>query len=135
MTTKCLGCGTVFTRRWQKVYCTNACQQAHQRRRLLENWLATGKCGAFSYQGNYVRDYLREQQNGCCAICGAVDTWNGEPLGMIIDHINGDSDDNRRANLRLLCPNCDSQLPTYKARNRGKGRHVRRQLYADGTSY
>ncbi|PRC42905.1 HNH endonuclease, partial [Mycobacterium sp. ITM-2017-0098] len=25
--------------------------------------------------------------------------------------------------------------PTYKSRNRGKGRHYRRQRYADGQSY
>lgn len=34
-----------------------------------------------------------------------------------------------------ICPNCDSQLPTFKARNRGKGRAWRRQRYADGKSY
>lgn len=68
-------------------------------------------------------------------ICGVSDTWNSAPLVLIIDHINGDANDNRRANLRLLCPNCDSQLPTYKARNRGFGRYSRRQRYADGKSY
>jgi hypothetical protein len=40
----------------------------------------------------------------------------------------------RRENLRLICPNCDSQLPTFKMRNRGRGRHSRRQRYADGKS-
>ncbi|WP_232320946.1 hypothetical protein [Mycobacterium shimoidei] len=77
---------------------------------LLENWLNTGSCGRMSYQGHYVRDYLYEQQGGCCAICGIEDKWNG-------------------------VTNCDSQLPTYKARNRGGGRHYRRQRYADGQSY
>ena len=51
------------------------------------------------------------------------------------DHIDGDATNNRRENLRLVCPNCDSQLPTYKSRNRGKGRHFRRQRYANGQSY
>lgn len=54
---------------------------------------------------------------------------------MVIDHINGDATDNRRENLRLLCPNCDSQLPTFKSRNRGFGRHYRSQRYASGQSY
>jgi hypothetical protein len=32
----------------------------------------------------------------------------------------------------LVCPNCDSQLPTSKGRNRGKGRHWRHVRYAAG---
>jgi hypothetical protein len=34
-----------------------------------------------------------------------------------------------------VCPNCDSQHPTFKSRNRGNGRAWRRQRYADGKSY
>ena len=62
-------------------------------------------------------------------------TWNGAALALIIDHVDGDATNNRRTNLRLVCPNCDSQLPTFKARNRGSGRHYRRRRYADGQSY
>ena len=38
-------------------------------------------------------------------------------------------------NLRLVCPNCDSQLPTFKGRNTGNGRYYRRQRYKAGKSY
>ncbi|HEU0191074.1 MAG TPA: HNH endonuclease [Mycobacterium sp.] len=135
MSMTCRGCGADFEGRRPKVFCTNACQQAHRRRLLLEAWLDTGVCGRTSYQGNYVRDYLDEQQCRCCAICGIQDKWNGRPLVLIIDHVNGDASNDRRENLRLICPNCDSQLPTYKARNRGSGRYYRRKRYADGRSY
>lgn len=131
----CLGCGVDLQTRQQKVFCSNACQQSYRRRLLLEAWLATEVCGRLSYQGHYIRDYLYEQQGGCCALCGIKNTWNGLTLALIIDHIDGDSGNNRRENLRLICPNCDSQLPTYKARNRGKGRFYRRQRYRDGLSY
>jgi 5-methylcytosine-specific restriction endonuclease McrA len=101
----------------------------------LEAWLDTGVCGRTSYQGHYVRDYLYQEQGGRCAICGIEDTWNGVTPALIVDHIDGDASDSRRENLRLICPNCDSQLPTYKARNRGSGRYYRRQRYALGQSY
>ncbi|OBH62743.1 HNH endonuclease [Mycobacterium colombiense] len=135
MSTTCLGCGVDLEGHRRKVFCTNACQQSHRRRLLLEAWLDTGVCGRMSYQGHYVRGYLYEQQGGCCAICGIEDKWNGVSLALIVDHIDGDASNDRRENLRLICPNCDSQLPTFKARNRGSGRYYRRRRYADGQSY
>jgi hypothetical protein len=47
-------------------------------------------------------------------------TWNGRPLVPILDHIDGVHRNNRLENLRLLCPNCDSQLPTRGGANRGR---------------
>lgn len=57
-----------------------------------------------------------------CALCGLPPVWRDEPLVLVLDHINGDSADNRLENLRLLCPNCNSQQPTFAGKNRGKGR-------------
>lgn len=52
----------------------------------------------------------------CCAVCGLT-RWRGQPLSLHLDHINGDTNDNRLKNLRLLCPNCHSQTDTYCGRN------------------
>jgi len=46
--------------------------------------------------------------------------WNGKPLNLVLDHINGVNGDNRPKNLQFLCPNCNSQQSTHGGSNRGK---------------
>ncbi len=53
-----------------------------------------------------------------CAVCNRLPKWRGRSLVLRLDHINGDHYDNRLKNLRLVCPNCDSQLPTFCGRNK-----------------
>ena len=36
---------------------------------------------------------------------------------MVLDHINGINNDHRLENLRMLCPNCNSQQDTFAGRN------------------
>ncbi|MFK0155327.1 HNH endonuclease signature motif containing protein [Streptomyces sp. NPDC090499] len=52
-----------------------------------------------------------------CGICGVGDVWQGKRLVLEIDHINGDRLDNRRENLRYLCPSCHSQTKTFANRS------------------
>lgn len=52
-----------------------------------------------------------------CEICGIKD-WNGRPISLHLDHINGDNENNHISNLRILCPNCHSQTDTFGARNK-----------------
>lgn len=53
-----------------------------------------------------------------CAICGLPPEWNGKPLTLTLDHINGDHFDNRLENLRFLCPHCDQQQETFGGKNK-----------------
>lgn len=52
-----------------------------------------------------------------CIACG-IDEWIGKRLNLEIDHIDGNSNDNRIENLRFLCPNCHSQTHTFGFRGR-----------------
>jgi hypothetical protein len=98
-------------------------------------WLESGDAWIGTRHGHYIRLYLADAQSGCCAICGGAAVWMDLPLAFVSHHIDGDPTNNRRENLRLICPNCDSRLSTYKSRNRGNGRAFRRQRYANGQSY
>jgi hypothetical protein len=53
-----------------------------------------------------------------CYLCGLTE-WNGKPIMLQLDHINGVHLDHRIQNLRLLCPNCHSQTETFAGRNKG----------------
>jgi hypothetical protein len=53
-----------------------------------------------------------------CELCGQGQLWHGRRMGLILDHVNGVSDDHRLENLRIVCPNCAATLETHCARGR-----------------
>lgn len=105
------------------------CYTKLKRENTIKKWQETGDtgCGISSTLRNCIRDYIYiyEKQNNCCAICGIPNQWNGKELKFILDHIDGDASNNYESNLRLVCPNCDSQLDTYKSKNKNSARKHR----------
>lgn len=68
------------------------------------------------------KKYFLEDQEYKCSICSMENIWNNKELVFILDHIDGNADNNNRNNLRLVCPNCDSQLDTFKSKNKNSAR-------------
>ena len=86
---------------------------------IIENGLLSNYCEAVARRR--AKQYLIELNGHVCSRCGTSD-WMGDPVPLVCDHISGDSTDNRIENFRLICNNCDGQLPTFKSKNKGKGR-------------
>ena len=66
-----------------------------------------------------IKRFLIEIRGRRCEHC-KNDKWNDQPIPITLDHIDGNSDNNVEENLKLLCPNCHAQTPTYGGRNVGR---------------
>lgn len=127
----CGSCETVFeyddTQKTGK-WCSNKCQQEAQYRAYIERWKAgkeTGRSGLYDLS-HYIRRYLFEKFGSKCCECGWSKTnpTTGK-IPLHVEHVDGDSQNNAEANLKLLCPNCHSLTPTFGVLNKGKGRYSR----------
>lgn len=58
-----------------------------------------------------------------CELCGWAQCAPDGRLPLELDHINGDKNDNRIENLRILCPNCHALQPTHRGLNKRSRRN------------
>jgi 5-methylcytosine-specific restriction endonuclease McrA len=75
-----------------------------------------------NYTPKNFKDFFLKEQNYECAICNIKNEWFGKELIFVLDHIDGNSSNNNRENLRMICPNCDSQTDTFKSKNKNSAR-------------
>ena len=128
----CIVCGKKLMSGHKTPYCQTHLIE-HRKQEKIKAWLETGSVGMgvdTTIRGP-IREYILNDQNHQCAICGIKDIWNDKPINFIMDHIDGDASNSCRNNLRLICPNCDSQLPTYKSRNKDSARRARKEWVKD----
>lgn len=88
-----------------------------------QDWLA-GKDLGIKNPRKLIREFLIRRDGYKCVCCG-IESWNGKPITLWTDHIDGNATNNHHSNFRLICPNCDSQSETFGAKNYGKGRKAR----------
>lgn len=74
----------------------------------------------------HIRKYLFQKFDSKCCECGwsKINPTTGK-IPLEVEHIDGNSKNNKEENLKLLCPNCHSLTSTFKSLNKGKGRKVR----------
>lgn len=69
-------------------------------------------------QSSKLKKYLLDEHifEPICSSCNLRD-WLSKPIPLELDHIDGVNSNNEITNLRLLCPNCHAQTPTYRGKN------------------
>lgn len=136
LVSKCKNCCSklIFNGKHKNVFCNAKCCNEYKINTNIQLWLDSPE--KYNILPQYVRKHLLSKANNQCCLCG----WgelnpHSNTYPLIIDHIDGNSQNNIPQNLRVICPNCDSLTATYKALNKGNGRHYRRQRYAEGKSW
>lgn len=128
-TFKCLNCGkeNVWHSGSTGKFCNNVCQGEYKHKQSYQKVLdGDPSIMRANYNISHFKEDILREQGGVCDICKMPQEWNGKPLVFILDHIDGHASNNKRDNLRCICPNCDSQLDTYKSKNKNGDRHYYR---------
>lgn len=116
-TNKCAYCGKSIPN--SKKYCNQTCMGKHKHEINYNKFLnGNSELMRANYTPRLFRNDILKEQGNKCAICGMEPIWNGKPITFILDHIDGHASNNTRSNIRCICPNCDSQLDTYKSKNK-----------------
>lgn len=84
-------------------------------RKPIESYLTVGVKMKQHIKRRLIEEGFLEEK---CSECGLGQEWNGKPITLTIDHINGNSTDGRLENLRILCPNCHSQTDTFSGKHK-----------------
>lgn len=109
--------------------CSKKCSNIRIKQNKIKLWQKDPHSATVLGHGlsRVIRLYLIEQADNQCSKCqwGKVNPTTGK-VPLEINHIDGDSTNNNSDNLEVLCPNCHSLTPTYKALNKGRSTRLRK---------
>lgn len=73
-------------------------------------------------KGEFIKPFLFKNnlKQEVCENCG-ISNWCNKPITLELEHIDGNNKNNRLENLKILCPNCHSQTPTYRRKKSSLG--------------
>jgi len=90
---------------------------AHQKKVQETNLKTSWNRPYESMHHSALRKRILHERNNTCEECGCKGEYNGKPLSLELEHVDGNSKNNKIENLKILCPNCHSQTPTFRGRN------------------
>jgi hypothetical protein len=93
-----------------------------RRKSLAEVLTENSRTSTYQLKRRMWRDGLKPEH---CEECGWNKRADDGRLTLELHHINGDTSDNRLANLLIVCPNCHSLKSNYRGLSKGK---LRKQL-------
>jgi len=109
------------------IFCESKCQQEYYYKEKIELWKEgkllgfTGKTKALS---SWLRRYMLEKYNNTCQKCGWNELHPVDKRALVeINHIDGNAENNNEENLEVICPNCHSMTPNFRARNKISSRN------------
>lgn len=128
-TNVCVCCGKYFEScKKDSKFCSLKCVGDYKGKTTVEMWLKN----EFKLNGNNklpqsIKTYLLEKNNYKCEMCG-FEGYNRKTGNSILQfhHIDGNSNNNTKENIQVLCPNCHAMTENFMALNKGKSARDKR---------